>query len=152
MKDKKFEDAVRKVAADDARFHPDAYFLLQEALRYTVEEIGSEEGEGRHVSADELLDGFRRYSLNEFGPMAVAVLEDWGVTQTGDVGAMVFNLIDSGIFAGSEDDRLEDFQDVFPFNEAFEEPFRPAASKGKDTPSAEGETSRHPQSDPTNKA
>ncbi len=152
MKDKKFEDAVRKVATDDARFHADAYFLLQEALRYTVEQIGSDEGEGRHVSASELLDGFRRYSLNEFGPMAVAVLEDWGVTQTGHVGAMVFNLIDAGIFAGSEEDRLEDFEDVFPFGDAFEEPFLPAVSKRQITPSADGETSRQSQSDPSNKA
>ena len=152
MKDKKFEEAVCKVAADDARFHSDAYFLLQEALRYTVEEIGSEEGEGRHVSAAELLDGFRRYSLKDFGPMAVAVLEDWGDTETGHVGAMVFNLIEAGIFAGSEEDRLADFENVYLFGDAFEEPFRPAANKRSITPSADGETSRHSQSDPSNKA
>jgi len=42
---------------------------------------------------------------------------------------MVFNLIEAGVFGRAEDDRIEDFENGFSFEEAFVEPFRPVEKK-----------------------
>ena len=39
---------------------------------------------------------------------------------------MVFNLIEAGIFGKTEEDSLEDFKNVYDFEEAFVKPFAPA--------------------------
>ena len=39
---------------------------------------------------------------------------------------MVFNLIGAGIFGKTEEDSIEDFKNVFDFDEAFVKPFEPA--------------------------
>jgi uncharacterized repeat protein (TIGR04138 family) len=38
----------------------------------------------------------------------------------------VFNLIDYNVFSKTENDRREDFSDIFDFEEAFVKPFQPA--------------------------
>jgi hypothetical protein len=38
---------------------------------------------------------------------------------------MVFNLINSGIFGKTDEDSIEDFKNVFDFQEAFVKPFAP---------------------------
>ena len=42
---------------------------------------------------------------------------------------MVFNLIEAGVFGRAEDDRIEDFENGFSFEEAFVEPFRPSLQR-----------------------
>jgi uncharacterized repeat protein (TIGR04138 family) len=44
---------------------------------------------------------------------------------TADVGQMVFNLVQAGIFGKTDEDTAESFRDVFDFREAFVAPFRP---------------------------
>jgi len=51
------------------------------------------------------------------------------VRSTGDVGRMVFNLIEAGVFGRADDDRIEDFENGFSFEEAFLAPFRPLDKK-----------------------
>ena len=81
------------------------------------------------MSGHELLDGFRRYSLKEFGPMTLVVFSEWGIEQSRDVGEIVFNLIDEGIFGKTENDHIDDFTNVFDFKEAFAKPFLPKNQK-----------------------
>jgi hypothetical protein len=39
---------------------------------------------------------------------------------------MVFNLIGAGVFGKTEQDSIEDFKNVYDFEEAFVKPFAPA--------------------------
>jgi uncharacterized repeat protein (TIGR04138 family) len=39
---------------------------------------------------------------------------------------MVFNLIGAGIFGKTEEDSIEDFKNVYDFEEAYVKPFAPA--------------------------
>ena len=105
MQKRGFEADVSRVVKDDPRYCEDAYLFLREALDFTVRELENitpledlEVGpgrpeDGRHVSGRELLDGFREYCLQEFGPMAITVLHEWGLHESIDIGHMVFNLI-----------------------------------------------------------
>ena len=67
----------------------------------------------------------RLYALKEFGPMVPTVFSYWGIRSTEDFGHMVFNLIEAGIFGKTEEDSIEDFKNVYDFQEAFVKPFAP---------------------------
>ena len=43
-----------------------------------------------------------------------------------DFGDIVFNLIEHSVFSKTDNDRREDFADLFDFDEAFVKPFQPA--------------------------
>lgn len=133
-----FVGAVERICRKDPRYDSAAYFFLREALDFTVKMLDRpRRGPGRHVTGQELLEGVRRYALQEFGPMALTVLTTWGVKQTGDFGDMVFNLVETGVLGKTSEDKKEDFANGYSFDEAFAAPFKPksaaARNKGKPT-------------------
>jgi uncharacterized repeat protein (TIGR04138 family) len=128
MQNFSFEYAVEKIVQDDSRYAAGGYNFLREALDFTIATLGSTRKHTKtkgHVDGGQLLDGFRRLALERFGPMAVTVLNEWGIHCTGDVGEMVFNLIDAEVFGKTESDTREDFIGVYDFHEAFDQPFLP---------------------------
>src|SRR3954470_22031318 len=121
-----FAEALDSIVATDPRYQRDAYVFLRDALDYTTKQQKKTKGASvRHVAGPELLEGVRQYALKEFGPMVVTVLSYWGIKSCEDIGHMVFNLIGAGIFGKTEEDSIEDFKNVFDFNEAFVKPFEP---------------------------
>ena len=115
--------------ARDSRYHPDAYAFVRDSLDFTLKHGGDDGGHGRHVSGQELLEGFRRFALREFGPMVPTVFEEWGIHRCRDVGEMVFNLIEVGIFGKTETDTIDDFCGIYDFKDAFVRPFLPASKR-----------------------
>lgn len=126
MQAAQFESAVDHIVQRDSRFDPQAYLFLKEALDFTLKRAADGNGgQTRHVSGTELLGGFRDLALQEFGPMASTLMKEWGLTETRNVGEMVFHLIEEQMFGKQDSDTLEDFEDIFDFTEAFEHPFVP---------------------------
>ncbi|MEM6911468.1 MAG: Minf_1886 family protein [Verrucomicrobiota bacterium] len=145
MQQSTFEEAVRSVSQSDPRYAEEAYLFLRDALDFTLREVkGGEVAEDRHVSGPELLEGFRRYALDEFGPLARTVLEDWGLTECAQVGDLVFNLIEIGAFGKTQSDKREDFRGDYTFEAAFTAPFLPAAASRKDPDARPGRQPEHP--------
>ncbi len=126
MGDHGFEQVIVQLCANDDRYAPAAYYFVREALDLTVTQTGREGKPpgARHVSGGELCEGLRQYAIQQYGPLARSVLAQWGVTSTGDFGNLVFNLIEARLLGKSEEDSLEDFQNVFAFDDAFSEPYR----------------------------
>lgn len=121
---KNFHEVVNLIMREDPRYERGAYLLVREGLDATLRTRKS--GRGRqpaHVSGRQLSEGLRTHILDQYGPMAKTLLETWGIRSTEDFGNIVFTLIDYGILAKNEDDRIEDFREVFDFEEAFEFPF-----------------------------
>ena len=77
-----------------------------------------------HVSGPELLDGIRDLALREFGLMARTVFRMWGVNCTGDVGRLIFNLIDAELMSKTDQDRQEDFENVYDMDKALADGYR----------------------------
>ena len=122
-----FAEALDSIVASDPRYQRDAYVFLRDALDFTTKQQKKIKGTSvRHVSGPELLDGVRQYALKEFGPMVLTVFGSWGISSCEDIGHMVFNLIGAGIFGKTDRDSIEDFKDVYEFEEAFVKPFAPA--------------------------
>jgi uncharacterized repeat protein (TIGR04138 family) len=121
-----FAEALDSILASDPRYQRDAYVFLRDALDFTTKQQKKIKGATvRHVAGPELLDGVRQYALKEFGPMAMTVFESWGIRSCEDIGNMVFNLIAAGIFGKTEEDSIEDFKNVFEFEDVFVKPFQP---------------------------
>ena len=121
-----FREDVEAICKKDSRYLPDAYAFLVEALDVTMKEVfKANPKHDKHITGKELLEGIRAHALSEFGPMTNMVLAEWGVRSTLDFGAIVFNLIEAGRLGKTETDSLDDFKDVFSFEEAFVEPYEP---------------------------
>jgi uncharacterized repeat protein (TIGR04138 family) len=106
--------------------HPAAaYAFLFEALDFTQQQLGRTRAHGpddvsAHVSGRELLDGLRQFALDQFGLMTRAVLHAWNIRTTGDIGQMVYELIEQGHMHRTDRDRLSDFHDVYDFEDVFD--------------------------------
>ncbi|HET7624915.1 MAG TPA: Minf_1886 family protein [Verrucomicrobiae bacterium] len=135
MHEATFEEGLELILARDSRYHRDAYLFLREALDYTQKAIIRENrGQLRHVSGQELLGGIREFALEQFGPMAMTVLEEWGVRKCEDFGEIVFNMVEVGLLAKTEKDSREDFQNGYNFFDAFRKPFLPKAKQANQSP------------------
>ena len=113
----RLERAIRQ----DGRYPLAAYIFLHRGLGYTTRmTYGAEAPEGpRHVSGQQLCHGLRALALETWGPLAQAVLKSWNVRRTRDFGEMVFLLVGLGAMGKQDSDRIEDFDDVYDFDEAF---------------------------------
>lgn len=132
MKDEPFEKAVREIVAEDAAYAPDAYNFVREALFYTMKLLKKPRtGPDKHVSGAELLEGVRRYALQEFGPMARTVLNTWGIKRCEDIGRVVFKLVEKGILSKRPTDTMKDFEGGYDFDAAFRKPFLPEPAPAK---------------------
>lgn len=127
MKVSGFNEAVAIALAKETAYRPEGYQFLRESLEATLKKRAKSKQQhpSTHVSAGELLDGFRLLALKEFGPMAPVVLEYWGIRECRDIGRMVFLLVEAGAFGRTENDSIEDFEQGYDFHEAFVAPFQP---------------------------
>jgi uncharacterized repeat protein (TIGR04138 family) len=98
-------------------------FVL-ECLNVTLDGFRRRGLEG-HISGKQLLEGIREFASDQFGYLAATVFREWGMKQTRCFGEVVFQLADAGFLSRQESDSLDDFNDGFSFEEAFEREFIP---------------------------
>jgi uncharacterized repeat protein (TIGR04138 family) len=134
MSAKNFHEVIQLIKKDDTRYETGAYTFMRQALDFTLARIREEEKDTqhRHVTGQELCHGIRDYAIEQYGPMAMTLLEHWGINGTEDFGQIVFNLVEFGIFGKTETDSLEDFNEVYGFKTAFVEPFEPSKAFRED--------------------
>ena len=129
MQEVSFEEALAQIQAKDPRYTRDAYLFVREALDHTQKSVAKSARRVRHVTGQELLEGIREFALQQFGPMAKTLLEEWGVRCCQDFGEIVFNMIEVGWLAKTEKDSRADFSDRYDFDEAFVKPFLPTSKQ-----------------------
>jgi uncharacterized repeat protein (TIGR04138 family) len=132
---------ILQLLRDDPRYKIDAYQFVREALTYAQEvlALGAEqptdltqdeledETQPRveaHLTGQQLCEAIRMYALEQYGLMAKTVLNSWGLYKTSDFGNIVYNLIEIGLMKKSKEDRREDFDDVYDFDEGFKTNFK----------------------------
>ena len=120
-----FAEAVARLCARDRRYAPEAFFFLHEGLLRTLKQIQEKEKKPRQITGAELAEGLRVHALEQFGPLTMTVLDRWGVRTTRDFGEIVFLLLEAGLLGKTEEDKLEDFDNLYDFDAAFRAPFRP---------------------------
>lgn len=127
-----FDEVLDTILSKDHRYHREAYLFLREGLDFTQKQISNaNKHEIRHITGQELLQGLREYGLNQYGPMALTVLTEWGVRSCEDFGEIVFNMVDHGLLSKTEKDNRDDFKGGYDFEEAFRAPFLPTNKKAR---------------------
>lgn len=130
MQEINFDETIEEILANDPRFSREVYLFVREALDFTQKLVVKDNrGQLRHVSGQELLNGIRQYALQQFGPMAATVLEEWGVKNCRDFGEIVFNMVEGNLLAKTDKDSRNDFQNGYDFTEAFRKPFWPQSKQ-----------------------
>lgn len=117
------------------KYSPEAYQLVLDALNHTVELLQNgkikpvapyadnratdQQHKEFHISGQELLEGFKLHVREEYGNMALFLLERWGIKNTEDVGNIVFEMVESGRMSKRENDSIDDFKDKYDFQKVF---------------------------------
>jgi uncharacterized repeat protein (TIGR04138 family) len=117
-----FSQRIDEIAESEGRYLREAYLFVFAALDYTVRELNRAHApeSGRHVSGQELAWGIADFACEQYGPMARAVLAHLGIHETIDFGHIVFSLVDAGLMRKTEEDHLEDFQNVYDLDAVFD--------------------------------
>jgi uncharacterized repeat protein (TIGR04138 family) len=110
------DDVLARIREKPGPYDERAYLFVLAALEHHQRSLSQR----RHVSGEELAHACRELALEQYGLLARTVLEHWGIKSTADLGAVVYALIDVGLLRAQESDRVEDFDDVYGFEEAFE--------------------------------
>lgn len=135
------EQEWQQIRARATNFPPEAFQFVRAGLHHTVQSIhgeplavsakGAASGqmviklpvdptdERRHISGQQLCLGIRDLAIQRYGLLARTVLNKWGIRRSEDFGTLVYAMIDRGELRSSPNDRIEDFQGVFDFDEAF---------------------------------
>lgn len=128
MSDLPFHYAIHQAVEKDSRYHPLAYEFVRDALHVAVKHF-CEGKEDQHVTGQQVLEGVRLHALEEYGPLAQTILEEWGIQRGEDVGNIVYNLIETSYFGKNEGDSIEDFSGGYEFASAFSKPYLPSKSR-----------------------
>ena len=78
--------------------------------------------DSRHVDGAQLCLGLREHAINRYGLLAKSVLNKWGIYETRDFGNIIFALVEANLMRTTDEDSIEDFDNVFDFDEEFAVP------------------------------
>ena len=114
------------IRAKAGPFPPRAYQFVREGLAHTAGTVhgeglddGTGEGRSRHVSGQQLCLGLKDFAVRQYGLLTKTVLHSWHIRSTGDFGRIVFAMIEADLMKKTDDDTLDDFENVFDFDEVF---------------------------------
>jgi len=113
-------EKIEKIVDQDSRYKVAAYAFVLLALNFTLAKLEKR----RHVTGKELLEGIREFGVQQYGPMTKTVFNYWGIKRTRDFGEIVFSLVDNRLLGKTEEDKIEDFVDVYDFEEEFVNKYR----------------------------
>ncbi len=117
-----FEDAIEAILVKHPEYPADAYSFMRQALDVASEQFNKSKS-SPHLSAEELYQGAASHALEEYGALARHVLSRWGIHSSQDIGAIVYNLIEAGVFGKQEGDTPEQFDSLPSLEELLEEPY-----------------------------
>ena len=129
-------DIIRKIYEEDDTFPPMAYCFVRDSVHKALDnivkakkEIGFDSEEPPDIKGADLCRFFRDTLITRFGPCAIDVLDTWNIKRTSDFGKIIYKLIAVEILGKSENDSIEDFDDVYDFTEEFVMPYKQGNSK-----------------------
>ena len=111
------EEKFDSLLNDHKEYNEGAYDFIYDALDYTQKYIIRDKT--KQANAKEFSEGFRLYAINKFGCLAKTVLNEWGIKTTDDIGNIVFNLVEYNLMGREENDKIENFRNLYDFDKVF---------------------------------
>jgi uncharacterized repeat protein (TIGR04138 family) len=124
---------LERLAAALGIYPVEAFVLLGEGLRHASGKLGRDraQGAGRHLTAQELVDGVLDLAAERWGLMAIPLLRRWRLERGDDLGRITFHLIEHGVLGKQPCDRIEDFAGAPDFAAALRERVRQRLGHGE---------------------
>jgi uncharacterized repeat protein (TIGR04138 family) len=121
--------SITSKRAPRTRYHANAYRFVSAALPYAQKLLNRNfaanlDDESAHITGPELLEGIRRFALENFGLLTLTVFHRWGIRETKDFGRIVFELIERGELRKTDRDHISDFYAVYDFEDVFNREYR----------------------------
>ena len=111
---------LEHIAKEDGRYCIRAIGFVSEGLTYTAKKFAAEP---KHVSGQTLCGGLKQLALEKWGRLALLVLNNWGIKSTRDFGEIVWLMIEHNWMSAQPTDSIDDFNDVYDFENVFKEQF-----------------------------
>ncbi|HMD54479.1 MAG TPA: Minf_1886 family protein [Phycisphaerae bacterium] len=128
--DKVAKTSLNQIVARTGLYPVEAFEFVRAGLAVTAQkvypDIENRSESRQHVSGRQLCLGLRDFAIRRYGLLAKAVLYHWNVRRTADFGRIVFAMIEANLMRKTSEDSIEDFNDIFDFEAAFEPPHRPS--------------------------
>ena len=132
---KNMKKSIEEIAKLDGRYSLKAFEFIHEGLSHTVQSQYGDESENQgphHITGKELCFGLAELATRKWGRMAKVVLNHLGINSTYDFGQIVYLMVDNKWMHARPEDSVEEFRDVYDFEEVFEKNYQfTATSPGK---------------------
>jgi uncharacterized repeat protein (TIGR04138 family) len=118
------DPVLEEISEKDDRYPYEAYEFVTETIKYLDQKLQEieEDGPPANITARDLCVGCCELAWSWFGRLAGVVFSCWGIRSTRDIGDITFRLIEGNVIAGSDEDRIEDFTDLFDLKEFLDRP------------------------------
>ena len=117
---------IEEIASEDGRYSAEALKFVYEGLGATIRKTkeADDEDQPRHITGAEFSRGLARLAIERWGRLSRMVLNQWGVRTTRDLGEIVYLMINQKWMTAQETDTIEDFDNVYNFEDVFEKQFK----------------------------
>jgi uncharacterized repeat protein (TIGR04138 family) len=126
--------SIEEIAKLDGRYSLRAFEFVHEGLGRTVKKSYGDgiENEGpHHVTGRELCLGLAELAGEKWGYLARVVLNRLGIKSTYDFGSIVYLMVEHKWMYARPEDTIDEFKNVYDFEEVFEKNFKFIATKRK---------------------
>jgi uncharacterized repeat protein (TIGR04138 family) len=124
--------SIEEIAKLDGRYSLRAFEFVQEGLSRTVKKHYSDEVENEgphHVTGKQLCFSLAEFAAEKWGYLAKVVLNQLGIKATIDFGNIVYLMVEHQWMHARPEDTIEEFGDVYNFEEVFEKNYQFSNSK-----------------------
>jgi uncharacterized repeat protein (TIGR04138 family) len=117
---------IEEIATEDGRYDAEALRFVYEGLGATIRKIkeAADEDQPHHITGAEFSRGLAKLAIERWGRLSRMVLNHWGVNTTRDLGEIVYLMIRHKWMTAQETDIIEDFDNVYNFEDVFEKQFK----------------------------
>lgn len=121
---------LEQIATLDGRYSSGIIEFVHHGLSTTVEQLREdiEQSQHFHITGRQLCFGLADSGIKKWGRLAKVVLNHGGIKTTRDFGEIVYLLINHNWMHAQPEDSIEDFDDIYDFEEVFEKNFKFAKS------------------------
>jgi uncharacterized repeat protein (TIGR04138 family) len=124
--------SIEEIAKLDVRYSLRAFEFVHEGLGRAVKKNYGDEAENQgphHVTGKQLCLGLADLAADKWGYLARVVLNQLGIKSTWDFGSIVYLLVEHKWMYARPQDSIDEFKDVYDFQEVFEKNFQFPATK-----------------------
>jgi len=127
--------SIQEIAKLDGRYSLRAFQFVSEGLGYSVKkfhDINLASDESHHITGKQLCEGLAEFAAEKWGRMAKVTLNQLGIKSTRDFGNIVYLMVENKWMHARPEDTIEEFNDVYDFEEVFEKKYQFSNSKNND--------------------